>query len=183
MEESGEIKGEDPHHRWIVDPLDGTTNFLHGLPHFCISIAYERKGVVEAGVIYAPLTDEVFWAEKGSGAFLNFTRLRVSEQKDMDAVAIATGQTDNMAKPREYFGALRVTGSTALDLAYVAAGKYDGFFINHLKPWDIAAGMLLVQEAGGYVESFDGKTSPLESETLVTGSYHTFKVLRQLVRT
>jgi myo-inositol-1(or 4)-monophosphatase len=182
LEESGEIPGKDPKNRWIVDPLDGTFNFLHGFPHFCISIAHEKEGEIQAGVIYLPLTDEIFWAEKGGGAFLNFTRLRVSARDDLDTMLVATAPSKHFDKTVETFGSVRITGSTALDLAYVAAGKFDGFFINRFSPWDIAAGMLLIREAGGYTESYDGKTSPFESKNIIAGSQEAFPILTKLVR-
>ena len=182
LEESGEIVGKDPDNRWIVDPLDGTFNFLHGFPHFCISIAHEKNGKINAGLIYLPLTDEFYWAENGLGAFLNFTRIRVSDREDMDSALVATHPSDRFATAVQDFGSVRVTGSTALDLAYVAAGKFDGFFINRFSPWDVAAGTILIQEAGGYVESYDGKPWPYEGTTIVAGSPEAFPLLKKLVK-
>ncbi len=183
LEEGGEVIGKDPDNRWIVDPLDGTFNFLHGVPHFCISIAYERKGVIQAGLIYTPLTDEFFWAVRGEGAFLGFTRLRVSDREEFDTTLIATSPSDHVSEVARTFGCVRITGSTALDLAYVAAGKFDGFFIKRLSPWDIAAGVLLVTEAGGFIESYDGKQSPFESTNIIAGSPLTFPKLAKIIRT
>jgi myo-inositol-1(or 4)-monophosphatase len=182
LEESGEIPGKDPKNRWIVDPLDGTFNFLHGIPQFCISIAHEKEGKINAGLIYLPLTDEIFWAEKGGGAFLNFTRLRVSSREDKDTMLVATMPSSHFDETVQTFGSVRITGSTALDLAYVAAGKFDGFFVSRLSPWDIAAGVLLIQEAGGYSESYDGKTSPFESHNIIAGSPEVFPTLTKIVR-
>jgi len=179
LEESGEIKGSDPSHRWIVDPLDGTTNFLHGIPHFSISIGLERDGDVVAGVVFDPIKDELFWAEKGIGAYLNDRRLRVSSRRRLDESLLATGITarrgaedgDRAAFVAQVDAALaavagvRRFGSAALDLAYVAAGRYEGFWEDHLSPWDIAAGIVLVREAGGYVSEIEGG-----DRMLVTGS-------------
>lgn len=183
MEESGEIPGKDPDSRWIVDPLDGTFNFLHGVPHFCISIALEQKGVLQAGVIYAPLTDELFWAERGNGAFLNFTRLRVSDREDPNTMLVATNASKHAYQVRTSFGSMRMTGSAALDLAYVAAGKFDGFFQSTLQLWDMAAGILIIKEAGGYVESYEGKDTPFETQSIVAGSHNAFPTLTQIIRT
>src|SRR5580658_700791 len=167
FEESGAETGSDPHHRWIVDPLDGTTNFLHGIPHFSISIALERDGEIVAGLIYEPTRNEIFWAEKGGGAWLNDRRLRVSGRRQLGEALIGTGVArrdgDDGAAYRAALtavasatGAVRQLGSAALDLAYVAAGRYDGFWEFGLSPWDIAAGLLMVREAGGYVTEPDG---------------------------
>ena len=182
LEEGGEVKGKDPTSRWIIDPLDGTSNFLHGIPHFCISLAYEKNDIIQAGLIYLPLTDEIFWAERGCGAFLGFTRLRVSEREEFDTTLVATIPSPHWDKAVEVFGALRVTGSTALDLAYVAAGKFDGFFVSRLSSWDIAAGRLLVTEAGGMIESYDGKESPFHSGNIIAGSLKTFSKLVNIIR-
>jgi myo-inositol-1(or 4)-monophosphatase len=167
FEESGAEPGSDTRHRFIVDPLDGTTNFLHGIPHFAISIALERDGEIIAGIIYEPTRDEMFWAEKGTGAYLNDRRLRVSARRHLGEAVIGTGlSAQDRGRAEAHAGALtaiilaaggvRQTGSAALDLAYVAAGRYDGFWQRGLSPWDIAAGMLLVREAGGYVSDLEG---------------------------
>ena len=161
-EESVEVKGEDPTRRWIVDPLDGTTNFLHGLPHWAISIGLEHKGEMVAGVIYDPVKDEMFVAEKGAGAWLNDRRLRVSGRRDMIEMIFATGipfggrpelpgALREIAALTPQTAGIRRWGSAALDLAYVAAGRVDGYWERGLKPWDMAAGILLVREAGGFV--------------------------------
>ncbi len=178
MEEGGEIKGDPSKPRFIIDPLDGTSNFLHGIPHFAISIAVEEplangKREVTTGLIYQPLTDESFWAEKGRGAWLQDGRLRVSSRRDLSEALIATGIPflghGDFVQWSRIFGAIapqvagiRRFGSAALDLAGVAAGRYDGFWESGLKPWDAAAGMLLVREAGGFVSDFRGSDKSLE---------------------
>lgn len=163
-EESGATPGEDPTRRWIVDPLDGTTNFLHGLPHWAISIALEHKGEIVSGVVYDPAKDEMFWAEKGAGAWLNDSRrLRVSGRRSMIEAIFATGvpfaakktlpaTLKDLANLMPQCAGVRRWGAAALDLAYVAAGRYDGFWERELNAWDIAAGVLLVKEAGGFVQ-------------------------------
>lgn len=167
MEESGTIEGSDPDHRWIVDPLDGTTNFLHGLPHFAISIALEHSGRIISGVIYDPIKDELFWAERGKGAFMNDRRLRVSPTRQLTESVLATGIPfagrkggpefiQDMARVMPAVAGIRRFGAAALDLAYVAAGRYEGFFERYLSYWDIAAGILLVREAGGIVTDIQG---------------------------
>ena len=167
MEESGAVAGSDTSNRWIVDPLDGTTNFLHGIPHFAISIALERDGEPYAGVIYNPVPDEMYVAERGSGAFLNGRRLRVSGRRDVEQALFATGipfkgLPDHPLFLRQLAAVMAVSsgvrrfGAAALDLAYVAAGRYDGFWENGLNPWDIAAGIVLVREAGGFVTDLEG---------------------------
>src|SRR5258706_3215915 len=153
MEESGESKGSDPRHRWIVDPLDGTTNFLHGIPHFAISIALERDGEIVAGVVYEPSREEMFGAEKGIGAYLNDRRLRVSARRSLGEALIGTGlpfrghgehaiYTATLSRVMAATSGVRRFGAAALDLAYVAAGRFDGFWEFALSPWDIAAGLL-----------------------------------------
>jgi len=167
MEERGVVEGTDKTNRWLVDPLDGTTNFLHGLPHWAISIALEREGVLTAGVIYNVSRDELFWAEKGAGAYLNDRRLRVSARNDMRDAIFATG-TPFHGKPGhekslKEIGAviaksagMRRWGAAALDMAYVAAGRVDGYWERGLNVWDIAAGAVMVREAGGVVSEIDG---------------------------
>jgi myo-inositol-1(or 4)-monophosphatase len=178
---------------WVVDPLDGTTNFLHSIPHFAISIGLVRNGEPIAGVIYQPLTDEMFWAEKGSGAFVNDRRLRVSARRKMDEAVIATGiPHQGRPQPKRFLGQLeKVMGATSgirrfgaatLDLAYVAAGRCDGFWEIGLQPWDIAAGMILVREAGGYVSDMDGNANPLESGNVVAGNDHLHAPLAAMLK-
>ena len=179
LEEAGEIKGDDESHRWVVDPLDGTSNFLHGIPHFAVSIAaQERKldgsgwGDVIAAVVYQPITDETFWAEKTRGAWLQDARLRVSSRNRLSDALIATGMPfqghGDFAEWARIYGALgpeiagvRRFGAASLDLAWVAAGRFDGFWESDLQPWDTAAGCLLVREAGGFVTDYRGRTEPI----------------------
>ncbi len=178
LEESGEMAGSDRDHRWIIDPIDGTTNFLHGIPQFAISIALERAGQLLSGVILNPITDELFIAERGGGAFMNNRRIRVSARTRLGDALIGTGapfQGRGTAADHETFlnqlrrvmaetAGIRRMGAAALDLAYVAAGRFDAFWELSLNPWDIAAGILLVREAGGMV------TDPITAgDPLVTG--------------
>ena len=175
-EEGGEIKGTGEigaRNRWIADPLDGTTNFLHGLPHFAISLALERDGEVIAGIIYNPISDELFWAEKGNGAFLDTPnarsrRLRVSGRQELGQALVATGipqmgrgnHPDYLRRLERVMGktaGVRRWGAASLDLAFVAAGRYDAFFEYDLAPWDVAAGLLMVREAGGLSGDIEGK--------------------------
>jgi myo-inositol-1(or 4)-monophosphatase len=192
MEESEPVVG-DGRHRWIVDPLDGTLNFLHGIPHFCISIGLERDGEIVAGVIYQPLTDEEFWAEKGNGAFVSDRRLRVSGRRGLGDAVIATGipfreYGDHPAFLKTLQAVMSQTagvrrfGAAALDLAYVAAGRYDGFWEFNLKPWDIAAGILLVKEAGGYVSEFNNAPDILKTGNVVAANDHLHSPLGTLLR-
>lgn len=180
-EEGEEIIGADPTRRWIVDPLDGTTNFLHGMPHWCISIGLEHKKEIVTAVVYDPLKDEMFTAEKGAGAWLNDRRMRVSDRADLIETVIATGIpfAANPTLPRFLRQAARVSpaiaglrrwGAAALDLAYVAAGRFDGYWEMGLKPWDIAAGLLLVREAGGLVAPLDPGLDPLLDGGLVSSN-------------
>ncbi|MBB6465393.1 inositol monophosphatase family protein [Aminobacter carboxidus] len=181
MEERGVVEGDDDQHRWIVDPLDGTTNFLHGIPVFSISIALERQGQIVAAVIYNPAMDELYTAERGGGAFLNDRRLRVSGRtKLVDAVIgcgvphLGRGHHGNfLLELRNVMGevaGIRRLGSAALDLAYVAAGRMDGFWETALSPWDVAAGILLVREAGGFVSDDKGGQDMLDGGSIVAGN-------------
>ena len=192
MEESGASGGETPF-RWIVDPLDGTTNFLHGLPHFAVAIALEREREVIAGVIHDPVKDETFWAEKGEGAFLNDQRLRVSARRRLPEAVIATGipfqgrgehsaYLGQLAAVMAHTAGVRRFGSAALDLAYVAAGRFDGFWEQWLSPWDIAAGILLVREAGGFVSEIDGRQEMLRTGSVLAANQHLHAALGKLVR-
>ncbi len=159
MEERGAVEGSDKTHRWVVDPLDGTLNFMHGVPHFAISIGLEREGVLVAGVVYDVIKNELFWGEKGQGAYLNDRRLRVSARTSLGDAMIACGRmTDLSALGRVLEGTplVRRLGSAALDLAYVAAGRFDAFWERGLSPWDIGAGAVLVREAGGLAREIDG---------------------------
>jgi len=193
LEESGAIKGEDFQHRWIVDPLDGTTNFLHSNPLFCISIALESQGTIVAGVVYNPITDELFTAERGQGAFLNDRRLRVSGRRDMKNCLISTGIPHRGRKGHTEFitqqsnvmiqtGGVRALGSAALSLAYVAAGRYDGYWEAGLSPWDIAAGLLMVREAGGYVTDFENRDKMFASGDIIAGNESVHDQLLKMIR-
>lgn len=181
MEERGIVEGSDRSHRWIVDPLDGTTNYLHGMPHFAVSIALEREGELVAGVVYNPATDEMFHAEKGRGAWLADRRLRVAGRTQLDEAVLATGMpfvgktgharflTElHQVMPRT--AGIRRMGAASLDLAWVAAGRFDGFWERDLKPWDIAAGILLVREAGGYIGEIDGGKDVLSTGNIAAGN-------------
>ena len=166
-EEGGNREGTDKSHMWVVDPLDGTTNFLHGIPHFAVSIGLLREGVAIAGLIYNPANDELYMAEKGGGAFLNDTRLRVAGRKQLNECVIACGlphigRGDHELSRREMtalqprVAGLRRFGAASLDLAFVAAGRLDGYWERNLQPWDIAAGIVLIKEAGGTVGDIHG---------------------------
>ncbi len=192
MEESGEEIGADPTRRWIVDPLDGTTNFLHGLPQFAISIALEENGTIIAGVIYAPITEEMFWAERGGGAHLDNRRLRVSARTDLSQSIFATGIpymgrgdhpefTRQLNAVMEVSAGIRRFGAAALDLAYVAAGRFDGFWESGLHAWDIAAGILLVREAGGFVSEIEGGTDMLGSGSVLAANDHLHRPLGDIL--
>jgi myo-inositol-1(or 4)-monophosphatase len=180
-EERGLVEGTDKTHTWIVDPIDGTTNFLHAIPHFAINIALERDGVVVAAVTYNPATNELFWAEKGKGCYVNDKRLRVAARKHLDESLLATGipflghgQHARFLKElhqiSQRVAGVRRFGSAALDLAWVAAGRYDGYWERDLKPWDMAAGILMVTEAGGKVTDADGGQDMLASGSIVAGN-------------
>jgi len=193
MEESDEVVGSDISNRWIVDPLDGTTNFLHGIPHFAVSIALERDSEIFAGVIHEPITDQTFWAEKGKGAFLNNRRLRVSARKDISVSLFATGMPfmgtyhhdrfmKELAAVMEVSAGVRCYGAASLDLAWVAAGRYDGYWETGLSPWDIAAGIVLVREAGGYVTDVAGKGNMLSTGGIIAGNDSLHGPLSSLLR-
>lgn len=166
-EEGGNRIGADKTHTWIVDPLDGTTNFLHGIPHFAISIGLEREGVIIAGLIYNPANDDLYTAERGKGAYLNDTRLRVAGRKQLNECVIACGlphigrgdhelSRNEMAALQPKVAGLRRFGAASLDLAFVAAGRLDGYWERNLQPWDIAAGLIMIREAGGVVGDIHG---------------------------
>jgi len=193
-EETGAEEGQDPTRRWIVDPLDGTTNFLHGLPHWAISIALEHKGEVVSGVVYDPAKDEMFWAEKGAGAWLNDSRrLRVSGRRAMDEGLFATGvpfgakrtlpaTLQDLARLMPGCSGMRRWGAASLDLAYVAAGRFDGYWERELNAWDIAAGVLLVKEAGGFVQPIREGEDVLEKGALIVGNEGLFEQFSRAVR-
>ncbi len=193
MEESGARSGSDTDEAWIVDPIDGTTNFLHGIPHFAITVAHRRGDEIVAGIVYQPLLDEFFWAEKNIGAYLNNRRLRVSARQHMADALIATGLPfKGRPKHPEYLKTLaavlpkvagvRRFGSAALDLAWVAAGRYDGFGEVELSPWDIAAGILLVREAGGSITDMAGGQAMLASGDVLAATPALSDALAALVQ-
>jgi myo-inositol-1(or 4)-monophosphatase len=192
-EEGGAHAGADNSHRWIVDPLDGTTNFLHGIPHFAVSIALERSGVVVAALTYNPANEELFVAERGKGAFLNDRRIRVAARKQLADAVVACGlphfgRGDLALARREifaaqqHFGGLRRFGAATLDLAWVAAGRFDAFWESNLSPWDMAAGMLLVREAGGFVSDLDGGDAVLTKGHVAAGNDTMHRELLRLLQ-
>jgi myo-inositol-1(or 4)-monophosphatase len=181
MEEEGVIQGTDTSHRWHIDPLDGTTNFLHGLPQFAISVGLERDGQIVAGVIYDPAKDELFIAERGKGAYLNNRRIRVAARGDLADAVVACGlphigRGDHGLFLREtaavmgYVGGMRRWGAAALDLAYVACGRFDAYWERGLNSWDMAAGILMVREAGGFVSDADGGSDPMAKGSIACGN-------------
>ena len=193
MEEAGASEGADKDHRWIVDPLDGTTNFLHGLPHFSIAIACEQAREIVAGVVYDPLRDEMFWAEKGAGAYVNDRRIRVAARLRLDEALLATGIPFGDRPNKEEFveilrplmertAGVRRWGVASLDLAYVAAGRFDGFWESGLQPWDIAAGALLVREAGGFVTDYAGSHNVVYGGDVVAANTKLHEALLDVVR-
>ncbi len=204
LEEGGTIEGDPRLPRWIIDPLDGTTNFLHGIPHFAISIAVQEPaldgkgadgsgwGDVTAGLVYQPITDESFWAEKARGAWLQDARLRVSGRRQLSEALVATGIPFHghgnfaewfaiLAQIGPQVAGIRRFGSAALDLAWVAAGRYDGFWESDLQPWDTAAGCLLVREAGGFVTDYRGRSLPICAKQLIAANDPLHSRLHKLV--
>lgn len=191
-EEGGLQVGADPSHRWIVDPLDGTTNFLHGIPQFAISIGLEREGTMVAAVIYNPANEELFIAERGKGAFLNNQRLRVAARRRLSDAVVACGLPHlgrgdlalfrrEFAVVHEQVAGLRRFGAASLDLAWVAAGRFDAFWERDLAPWDMAAGLLMVREAGGFVSDLDGGDAILAKQQIVAGNEFMHKALLALI--
>jgi myo-inositol-1(or 4)-monophosphatase len=192
MEERGAVEGADKSHRWIIDPLDGTTNFLHGIPLFSIAIGLEREGEMVAALVYNPILDELYSAEKGKGAFVNSRRLRVAARRTLTDSVIAVGVPHLGRQGHERFlseckalmksvSGLRRTGSATIDLAWVAAGRFDGYVEHGLGPWDIAAGSLLVREAGGYVTDTEGGQRMFETGGVVAGNQAVQKALLGLL--
>ncbi len=192
-EEAGTREGSDKTHTWIVDPLDGTTNFLHGLPQFAISIGLQRDDQIVAGVIYNPATEDLFIAERGKGAFLNDHRLRVAARRRLIDSVVACplphhGRGDlalglrEMGAVQDKVAGLRRFGSAALDLAFVAAGRFDGYWERNLSPWDMAAGLLMVREAGGFVTDIDGHDAILLKGHIVAGNETIHRELRMLLK-
>jgi myo-inositol-1(or 4)-monophosphatase len=191
-EEGGIREGTDKSHTWIVDPLDGTTNFLHGIPQFAVSIGLAREGQVIAGLIYNPANDELYMAEKGSGAFLNDTRLRVAGRKQLNECVIACGLPHigrgdhelsrmEMTELQPKVAGLRRFGAASLDLAFVAAGRLDGYWERNLQPWDIAAGLILIKEAGGTVGDINGG-DVLTTGNVVAGNEFVHGALTKILR-
>ncbi|MEQ9143491.1 MAG: inositol monophosphatase family protein [Parvibaculaceae bacterium] len=193
LEEGGEVKGTDPSHRWIIDPLDGTTNFLHGIPLFAINIALERAGEIVAGLTYNPVTDELYWAEKGKGAFLNDRRLRVAARRDLAQAVVATG-IPHIGRPNQarfsrelnavmpQVAGVRRTGSAALDLAFVAAGRFDAYWERDLNAWDLAAGLVLVREAGGFVTDMNNGADVLGTGSVLATNEALHRPLHSLLK-
>ena len=192
-EESGETKGEDPTRRWIVDPLDGTTNFLHGLPHWAVSVALEHRGKIVAGVVFDVAKDEMFMAEKGGGAWMNDARIRVSDRGNVRESIYATGLpfSDNPDLPtalRDLAALLpscagvRRWGTASLDLTYVAAGRYDGFWERDLKIWDTAAGIVIAREAGAIVEGIDPEQSAEKTGDVICAPAIQFEAFANMIR-
>jgi len=192
MEERGRIEGPDKTHTWIIDPLDGTTNFMHGIPLFAVSIALEREGELVAGLIYNPVTGDSYTAERGKGAFLNDRRLRVAARSRLRGSVIVTGiphlgkqgherHLDELGAVMREVSGIRRTGSAATDLAWVAAGRFDGYWERGISAWDIAAGIILVREAGGFVSDADGGRDMLSTGSIVAGNEAIHRDLLKLV--
>ncbi|MCY4151111.1 MAG: inositol monophosphatase family protein [Aestuariivita sp.] len=192
-EEGGETPGTDPTRRWLVDPLDGTTNFLHGLPHWGTSIALEHKGKIVSGVIFDPIKNELFFAEKGEGAWLNDKRIRVSARNLMIESIFATGlpfagragldeSIDDLANLLPQCAGVRRFGAAALDLAYVAAGRYEGFWERGLQIWDLAAGLIILQEAGGLFEAINPEQSVLQDGSIIAANGSIFRQFSTTIR-
>jgi myo-inositol-1(or 4)-monophosphatase len=192
-EEGGPKAGADKSHCWIVDPLDGTTNFLHGIPQFAISVALERDGVIVAGIIYNPANEELFTAERGKGAFLNDQRLRVAARRRMEDAVVACGLPHigrgdlgvfrkEIAAVQERVAGLRRFGAAALDLAWVAAGRFDAYWERELSPWDMAAGILMVREAGGFATDLDGGDAIFAKKQVIAGNDFIHKQLLEALK-
>ena len=192
-EEGGRIEGTDKSHCWIVDPLDGTTNFLHGIPHFAISIALEREGTIVAGIVYNPINEELFVAERGKGAFVNDQRLRVAARRRLSEAVVACGLPHlgrgDLAQFRREFAAvqdkvagIRRFGAATLDLAWIAAGRLDGYWERNLSSWDIAAGMHIVREAGGFATDLDGGDDMFAKREILAGNEAMQRELLALIR-
>ncbi|MGY3439196.1 MULTISPECIES: inositol monophosphatase family protein [unclassified Marinovum] len=192
-EEGGETAGQDPTRRWIVDPLDGTSNFLHGLPHWAVSIALEHKGQIVSAVVFDPAKDEMFFAEKGSGAWMNDTRVRVSDRRKMNEALFATGipfgtrrglpeTLKDIARLMPVCAGARRWGAAALDLSYVAAGRFDGYWERNYQIWDVAAGLLIAREAGALVEAIDPAGDPLEDQSMICANDQIFNQFAKVLR-
>ena len=193
MEESGEVESKDGIHRWIIDPLDGTTNFLHSIPQFAVSVALEKAGRLEAGVVYNPISQELFTAERGGGAYLNDRRLRVAQRASLPDCIIGTGipflgRGDHGLFLRELAAVMTETagvrrfGAASLDLAWTAAGRFDAFWERDLKPWDMAAGIVLIREAGGFVSDLDGRDKMFDTGHIIAGNEDTHRRLHTVIK-
>jgi myo-inositol-1(or 4)-monophosphatase len=192
-EERGMIEGTDKTHTWVVDPIDGTSNFMHGMPHFAVNIALRRDGKIVAGVTYNPILNELFWAEHGKGAFLNDTRIRAAGRARLEDALIGMG-APFVGRPghAQYFKELhqltqrvagvRRLGSAALDLAWVACGRYDGYWERNLNPWDVGAGIIIVQEAGGMVSAIEHNEDPQTGVSICAGSGDIHPLLLERLR-
>jgi len=192
-EEGGLREGQDKSHTWIVDPLDGTTNFLHGIPQFAISIGLQREGTMIAGLIYNPANDDLFIAERGKGAFLNDQRLRVAGRRSLGDCVIACGlphmgrgdldlSRAELTAIQPKVAGLRRFGAAALDMAFVAAGRFDGFWDRNLQPWDMAAGQIMVREAGGIVSGLAGDDDPLKTGDVICGNEYIHADLAKILK-
>ncbi len=193
MEEGGEVKGTDGENRWIIDPLDGTHNFMHGIPHWAISIGLETREEIMAGLIYDPVKDEMFRAERGTGAFMRNKRMRVSSRNQLESCCVAVGNPGLDKEFRDrYFREvyavsavspmIRRTASAALDLAYVGAGRLDGYFERGVKAWDVSAGYLIVREAGGRCGTIDSKESPVHAGQILAANQNIYDDICKLVK-
>ena len=192
-EEAGEIKSNNSDYRWIIDPIDGTLNFLHGIPHFAISVALEKKNEIICGVIYDPIKDEMFFAEKEKGAYLNNKRIKVSNRKQLKDCMIFTGGPkfntknknltfDEYTKVSNYLPSpLRKMGSASLDIAYVASGRADGYFQRNLNYWDIAAGIVITKEAGGFITDYSGNPDLANKKNIIATNSFIYKDLTNLI--
>jgi myo-inositol-1(or 4)-monophosphatase len=192
-EEGGTREGADKSHTWIVDPLDGTTNFLHGIPHFAISIGLQREGVMIAGLIYNPANDDLYMCERGKGAFLNDTRLRVAGRRQLNECVIACGLPHigrgdhnlarlEMTQIQNKVAGLRRFGAASLDMAFVAAGRLDGYWERNLSPWDMAAGQIMIREAGGTVSGIEGGDDPLKTGHVICGNEYVHRELVSILK-
>lgn len=194
MEESGKVEGKDSDYRWIIDPLDGTTNFLHGIPYWCISIGLEYKGEIIAGLVHAPIQDEIYHAEKGKGAYMRRRRLRISGRNTAEASMIATGAPRRAVENAEQFAkeykavqdagfSMRRFGAAALDLASVAAGRCEGFWERNLGPWDVAAGIIIVKEAGGFISDLDDiRKNPVDTGNILAANENMFEPIGKIIK-
>ena len=192
-EETGVVEGKDKDKRWIIDPIDGTFNFLNGLPHFAISVAYEEKSEIISGIIFDPIKNEMFFAEKGKGAYLNNSRIRVSNKSDFKNACLVTGGPKFTSKKREFIfeeyqkvstgvrAHVRKSGSAALDLAYVAAGRFDGYWQREINYWDIAAGLILIKESGGFVNNLNDDTFIQKKIDIIATNSKIHKELKNLL--